>query len=71
MPTSRPTQQRYFEFALWAIALGRPVTFYDVQGFFQISVVSAKRLHRHWMLAVDHHASTSSSTLPKGRFNGQ
>lgn len=48
-------QRKYFEFALWAIALGRPPSIKEVEGFFQVDRQSAWRTHRNWMLANEHH----------------
>lgn len=51
MPARAGTQRKYFEFALWALSLGRPVSIKEVEGFFGIAHASAWRLHRNWMLA--------------------
>lgn len=74
MPARVGTQRTYFEFALWAISLGRPVSIKEVEGFFNIAHASAWRVHRHWMQANQAHRERLATTLQhpnKGAINGQ
>ncbi|GGK08799.1 hypothetical protein [Luteimonas terricola] len=51
MPRNGGNQRSYFAFARWAIALRRPPSVKEIEGFFQISRSSAWRIQRNWMLA--------------------
>lgn len=59
MPARCGNQRKYFEFALWAAALGRPVPIKEIEGYFQISHQSAWRIHRNWMQANQTHRERS------------
>ncbi len=61
MPKKAGNQRQYFEFALWASALGRPVSIADIEGFFQISHQSAWKTHRNWMQALQHHRESNQA----------
>lgn len=55
MPKKAGNQRMYFEFALWAAELKRPVSIKEIEGYFQISREGAWRIHRNWMLAQQSH----------------
>ncbi len=56
-PIRRP---RYFAFALWAAALGRPPRIEEVEGFFGITRRNALQIHHEWMRAVMNQSATTS-----------
>ena len=69
MATKAGNQRAYFEFALWAISLGRPVSLKEVEGYFDISHQSAWRTHRNWMQAQRAHRERSSPAATGTRSN--
>lgn len=62
MPTKAGNQRLYFEFALWAASLPRPVSIREIEGYFQISHASAWRIHRNWMRAQQAHRERQCPT---------
>jgi hypothetical protein len=68
MPCKAGNQRQYFEFALWAGSLGRPVSIKDIEGYFDIGHQSAWKTHRNWMKALQHHRE---NTKPGGNRHPQ
>ncbi len=64
MPAKAGNQRKYFEFALWAGTLGRPVSIKEIEGYFQISHQSAWRIHRNWMQANQSHHESKARRQP-------
>lgn len=66
MPKQAGNQRTYFQFALWASALGRVPTVLEVSGYFDISRESAWRTHRNWMRALQLHRESHPSPAAPG-----
>ena len=60
MPIKAGNQRKYFEFALWAIALGRPPSRLEICGFFGISRSGAARVDGNWKAALKHHRESQA-----------